>query len=40
MPLFLEVHTMDGAGAASDVADAHKKHVETQGKSGVNYKNY
>jgi hypothetical protein len=40
MPLYLDVHTVEGGVAAADVADAHMKDVETQGKYGVNYKRY
>lgn len=40
MPLFMDVHNLDGGVAAEDVAKAHKADVETQEKYGVNYKNY
>jgi hypothetical protein len=40
MPLYMDVHNMEGGVSAGDVADAHKKDVETQGQYGVNYKNY
>ena len=40
MPLFMDVHTLEGGVSASDVAEAHAKDVETQGKYGVDYKNY
>ena len=40
MPLFMDVHKMEGGVSASDVADAHKADVETQDKYGVNYKSY
>jgi hypothetical protein len=40
MPLFMDVHKMEGGVSASDVADAHKADVETQEKYGVNYKSY
>jgi Protein of unknown function (DUF4242) len=39
MPLYLDVHTVEGVSAA-DVADAHMKDVETQEQYGVNYKRY
>jgi Protein of unknown function (DUF4242) len=39
MPLYLDVHTVEGVSAA-DVADAHMKDVETQDQYGVNYKRY
>jgi hypothetical protein len=34
MPLYLEVHTVEGVSAA-DVADAHMKDVETQPDRGT-----
>lgn len=40
MPLYLDVHTMDGRVSARDVADAHMKDLEEQGKHGVNYLRY
>jgi Nickel responsive protein SCO4226-like len=40
MPLYMDVHNMEGGVSAGDVADAHKKDVETQSQYGVNYKNY
>jgi hypothetical protein len=40
LPLYMDVHNMEGGVSASDVAEAHKKDVETQGQYGVNYKNY
>ena len=40
MPLYLDVHTIDGGVSASDVADAHMKDLETQEKYGVDYKRY
>jgi Protein of unknown function (DUF4242) len=40
MPLFMDVHNIEGGVSASDVAGAHQKDVETQAKYGVNYKNY
>jgi hypothetical protein len=41
MALFMDVHEQlpDGA-TAKDVADAHKADLETQGKYGVNYRQY
>ena len=32
MPLYLDVHTIDGGVSASDVADAHMKDLEVQEK--------
>lgn len=40
MPLFMDVHHMDGGVSASDVAGAHQKDVETQAKYGVDYQHY
>jgi uncharacterized protein DUF4242 len=40
MPLFMDVHNMEGGVSASDVAGAHQKDVETQEQYGVNYKSY
>lgn len=40
MPLFMDVHTLEGGVAASDVAGAHEKDLETQSAYGVNYKKY
>ena len=40
MPLYMDVHNMEGGVSAKDVADAHMKDVETQGQYGVNYKSY
>ena len=40
MPLFMDVHHLEGGVSAKDVADAHAKDVETQEKYGVDYKSY
>jgi hypothetical protein len=40
MPLFMDVHNIEGGVSAKDVADAHMKDLEEQGKHGVNYKSY
>jgi hypothetical protein len=40
MPLFMDVHNLEGAVSAKDVAEAHQKDVETQGKHGVDYRSY
>jgi Protein of unknown function (DUF4242) len=40
MPLYMDVHNIDGGVSAADVADAHMKDVETQKQYGVNYKQY
>jgi hypothetical protein len=40
VPLFLDVHNIEGGVSAKDVAEAHAKDVETQAEYGVNYKRY
>ena len=40
MPLYMDVHTIEGGVGAKDVADAHMKDVEEQANHGVNYKSY
>ena len=40
MPLFMDVHNMDGGVKESDVAQAHQADLATQGKHGVEYKRY
>ncbi|MGH3023156.1 MAG: DUF4242 domain-containing protein [Gaiellaceae bacterium] len=40
MPLFMDVHTIDGGVTAEDVEQAHRKDVEEQGVHGVEYKRY
>jgi hypothetical protein len=40
MSLFMDVHTIEGGVAAADVAGAHQKDLETQGRYGVNYLRY
>jgi hypothetical protein len=40
MPLFMDVHTLEGGVAAADVAGAHERDLETQGEYGVNYLRY
>ena len=39
MPLFMDVHNVDGVSAA-DVAGAHEADLATQGAYGVNYLRY
>ena len=39
MPLFMDVHTVDGA-TEDAVAGAHARDMEVQGKYGVEYKHY
>lgn len=40
MALFMDVHEIDGGVSAADVADAHRKDLETQEKYGVSYLRY
>ena len=40
MPLFMDVHTLEGGVAESDVAGAHEADLATQGQYGVSYKKY
>jgi len=40
MPLFMDVHHMDGPVALADVAKAHEADLETQGQYGVEYRQY
>lgn len=40
MPLYMDVHTLEGGVSASDVAGAHQKDVSVQGGHGVNYLRY
>ena len=40
MPLFMDVHNIDGGVSASDVAKAHEADIATQGTHGVNYLRY
>jgi len=42
MPLFLDVHTIEGGVSAEEVAGAHQKDLETQARHGhgVNYLRY
>ena len=40
MSLFMDVHNIDGGVSAEDVAGAHMKDLETQGKYGVSYLRY
>jgi hypothetical protein len=40
MPLFMDVHTIDGGVSAADVAEAHKADLQTQGTHDVNYLRY
>ena len=40
MPLFMDVHTIDGGVTVGDVAQAHKADLETQGTHDVQYLRY
>lgn len=40
MPLYMDVHTIEGGVAATDVAGAHMKDLETQDRYGVRYVRY
>jgi hypothetical protein len=40
MPLYMDVHNIEGGVSASDVAEAHMKDLREQAKHGVNYKSY
>jgi len=40
MPLYMDVHNVEGGVSAKDVADAHMMDLEAQGKHGVSYLKY
>ena len=40
MPLYMDVHTIDGGVSADDVANAHKADLQSQGAHDVNYLRY
>jgi hypothetical protein len=40
MPLYMDVHNIEGGVNAKDVAEAHMKDLQTQSAHGVNYKSY
>ena len=40
MPLYLDMHTIDGGVSANDVAQAHMADLRTQGKYEVSYLRY
>ena len=40
MPLFMDVHNVEGGVSAADVAKAHQADLDTQSKYGVEYKRY
>src|ERR1700712_2247027 len=40
MPLYMDIHTIDGGVAINDVADAHAADLKTQGGYDVRYLRY
>lgn len=40
MPLFMDIHHLEGGVPAKDVAAAHQADLATQGEFGVNYLKY
>jgi hypothetical protein len=40
MPLYMDVHNLDGGVKADDVAQAHQADLKTQDRYGVNYLRY
>ena len=40
MPLYMDVHTIDGGVTVADVAEAHKADLQTQGAHDVSYLRY
>ena len=40
MPLFMDVHSLDGGVGLDDVAGAHAKDLEVQNDHGVEYQRY
>jgi hypothetical protein len=40
MSLYMDIHTIEGGVSVTDVIEAHKKDLETQGAYGVNYLRY
>ncbi len=40
MPLYMDIHRIDGGVSADDVAEAHRKDVATQEARGVDYRRY
>ena len=40
MPLFMDVHHIEGGVTAADVAKAHEADLRTQAQYGVEYKRY
>ena len=40
MPLYMDIHHIDGGISAADVEEAHRKDVATQTGRGVDYRQY
>lgn len=40
MPLYMDVHNIEGGVAADDVEKAHQADLEIQGRYGVEYRRY
>ena len=40
MPLYMDVHNIDGGVSAADVANAHEADLAKQGEHNVNYQHY
>lgn len=40
MPVFLDVHNIEGGVSARDVAKRHRRDLEAQERYGVDFKNY
>jgi hypothetical protein len=40
MPLYMDVHHVESGVSVSDVAAAHQKDLEVQGRYGVSYRRY
>lgn len=40
MPLYMDVHSIEGGVSAADVAEAHKADLQAQGQHDVNYLRY
>lgn len=40
MPLYMDVHNVEGGVSAADVAKAHEADLAKQGEYGVDYKHY
>lgn len=40
MPLYMDVHSIDGGVSLNDVAQAHEADLQTQGKYDVHYLKY